>query len=82
MSASESLGRSDDGHLMAAPFSIEHIARVRDGSRRLATKAAHHELAIRKFLTDAESAFAEAEVDDAAAGDESSDEWAGDGAQA
>ena len=47
---------------MAAPFSIEHITRVRDGSRRLATKAAHHEVAIRKFLTDAESAFEHARI--------------------
>jgi CheY-like chemotaxis protein len=48
---------------MAAPFSIEHIARVRDGSRRLATKSAHHELAIRKCLTDAESAFEQARTE-------------------
>lgn len=45
---------------MAAPFSLEHIARVRDGARRLVVKATQHEAEIRKLLAAAETAFEQA----------------------
>jgi len=42
---------------MAAPFSLQQIARFRDGARRLATKAAAHEGEVRKLLAAAEASF-------------------------
>ena len=45
---------------MAAPFSLEHIARVRDGARRLVVRATQHEGDIRKLLAVAEASFDEA----------------------
>ena len=42
---------------MAAPFSLEHIARVRDGARRLAANAIRHEGEVRKLLAAAEASL-------------------------
>lgn len=49
---------------MAAPFSLEHIARIRDGARRLLARATEQEGEVRKLL-----AAAEASIEASRAGD-------------
>src|SRR5688572_18127083 len=55
-----SLAGQTNGRPMAAPFSLEQIARVRGGARRLATNAARHEGEVRKLLATTEASFEQA----------------------
>jgi CheY-like chemotaxis protein len=51
---------------MAAPFSLEHIARVRDSARRLLMRATEQEGEIRKLLAAAEASIEGSRADDVA----------------